>query len=134
MKTQREIADQRYKNKCVLKDYIEKISGEPINSENANRLAAYRGAYKAICMIDNDHEKDEEYVVYSGAESRESSKHTPELDGDTEFEQFLMSIPVDVEHVSPIFRVMANFMYQLQTVNRGSYDALFKKFKGAYKH
>ena len=54
MKTQREIMEQREKNKQYYLDQIEKYSGEPANKETTAWLNMCRGAYKAICMICGD--------------------------------------------------------------------------------
>lgn len=125
MKTQREIMEQRDKNEQYLLDQIEKYSGEPANKETIAWLNMCRGAYKAMCMANK---KD-----YTAAtvipQSDEKPTRTPELDGDTEFEQVIMMIPVDVAHMTAICNIFADHMEQLAIVNRRAYDTIMLRLR-----
>lgn len=55
------------KNKEILCDEIEKLSEQKMTESVAAKLSAYRGAYKALCMVDG--EKEEAYAaayIHSG--------------------------------------------------------------------
>lgn len=124
MKTQREIMAQREKNEQYLLDQIEKYSGEPASKETIAWLNMCRGAYKAICMVD-----EKEYSSAIAAKSANKPAHTPELDGDTELERVFMQITPDKAHMIALFNILSDHMDQLSIVHHKMYDGLMMKFR-----
>lgn len=124
MKTQREIMEQREKNEQYLLDQIEKYSGQPINKETAAWLNMCRGAYKALCMLDK-----KEYAAAVAVQSDDKPTHTPELDGDTEFERVIMSITPDKAHMVAITQILNDHMTQLAIMHRRSYDNVMMRLR-----
>lgn len=125
MKTQHE------KNKEILMDRIEMYCNQPMNDSVAEHLSVYRGALKALCMMDKEG-KTETIATLSEkkeAKTAEKAKPTPELDGDTEFEQVVMAIPTDKEHMKKLFDVFADHMEQLSIVNKRAYDNIIMKLR-----
>lgn len=120
------------KNKETLMEEIEKLCDRPMNDAVAARLNTYQGALKALCWAEKEWEEDKPAVVETyTAETRADEKpaRTPELDGDTEFEQVIMMIPVDVAHMTAICNIFADHMEQLAIVNRRAYDTIMLRLK-----
>lgn len=51
------------KNKEILCDEMEKLSSEKMTESLAAKLSIYRGAYKALCMIDKAQGKELAYTA-----------------------------------------------------------------------
>ena len=113
------------KNKETLMEEIEKYSEQPMNNALAEKLNIYHGALKALCMAEKGWEEE------TSVESRAAGQptRTPELDGDTEFEQIVMKIPVDAAHMTAVFNIFADHMEQLAIVNRRAYDNIMLKLR-----
>ena len=123
MKTQHE------KNKEILMEEIEKYCNRPMNDAVAAHLSTYRGALKAMCMLEHGwNEMDSAYA--EKARGKEPFAPTPELDGDTEFEQIVMKIPVDTEHISEVFKIFNTHMNQMESVNPRAYNRIIERLKG----
>lgn len=125
MKTQREIMEQREKNEQYLLDQIEKYSGEPANKETIAWLNMCRGAYKAICMAN----KKDYAAAAVAVQNDDKTTHTPELDGDTEFERVIMSITPDKAHMVAITQILNDHMTQLSIMHRRSYDNVMMRLR-----
>ena len=111
------------KNKEILCDEIEKLSEQKMSEAVAAKLSMYRGAYKALCMMDG--EKEELY----GAKSADKPEPTMELDGDTEFERVIMTIPSDRAHMVKITHIFNKHMEGLAAVNRRAYNSIIEQLK-----
>lgn len=120
---------QLEKNKETLMDEIEALSCEKMTDAVAARLSAYRGAYKALCLAEGKE--------YGDAEERsrtdDQPAYTPELDGDTEFERVIMSIPTDRAHMVEITKILNNHMESLAAVNNGAYKRIISRLKEVAK-
>ena len=112
------------KNKEILRDEIEKLSDQKMTEANAAKLSTYRGAYKALCMMGGE-EKEESYA------SRAADKPEPtmELDGDTEFERVIMTIPPDAAHMVKITHIFNKHLEGLAAVNRRAYNSIIEQLK-----
>lgn len=115
------------KNKEILCDEIEKLGNEKMSEANAAKLSIYRGAYKALCMMDMEAEG-----VYA-AKSADKPEPTPELDGDTEFERVIMTIPSDRAHMVKITHIFNKHMEGLAAVNRRAYNSIMEQLKEVAK-
>lgn len=93
----------------------------------AAKLSIYRGAYKALCMMDR--EKEEEYA----ARSADKPEPTMELDGDTEFERVIMTIPADAARMVKITHIFNKHMEGLAAVNRRAYNSIIEQLKEVAK-
>lgn len=120
---------QQEKNKEILLEEIEKLSEKPINNSTAELLSNYRGAYKALCLIDaewyttetkNDHTEDK-------------SARTVEMDGDTEFEKVVIGMPYDMTHIKAMLSVFADHMESLCVMNRRAYDNIMARLREVAK-
>lgn len=116
---------QLEKNKEILLEEIEKYSCKPIDNATADRLNVYRGAYKALCMIDGEEYAHEEKAV----QETPSVARTAELDGDTEFERVIMSIKPDKAHMVAITNILADHMESLSVMNRRAYDNVMMRLR-----
>lgn len=116
---------QLEKNKEILLEEIEKYSCEPINNATADRLNAYRGAYKALCLMDGHEYQEKE----KSARDEPVSSGMVEIIGDTELEKLLSSIPLDEKHVKAIVSIFANHMQGLEVVNRRTYDNIMERIR-----
>lgn len=112
------------KNKEILCDEIEKLSEQKMSEANAAKLSMYRGAYKALCMMD----KEGGGEAYA-AKSADKSEPTMELDGDTEFERVIMTIPADAAHMVKITHIFNKHMEGLAAVNRRAYNNIMEQLK-----
>lgn len=117
------------KNKEVLMDYIEKHAGDEMKPDVAARLSNARGAYKALCMMDKGDENGAKYV----AKTADKPEPTMELDGDTEFERVIMTIPADAAHMVKITHIFNKHMEGLAAVNRRAYNSIIEQLKEVAK-
>lgn len=115
------------KSKETLCDEIEKLSEQKMSESVAAKLSVYRGAYKALCMMDG--EKKEAYA----AKSSDKPESTPELDGDTEFERVIMTIPTDAAHMVKITHIFNKHLEGLAAVNRRAYNSIIEQLKEVAK-
>lgn len=109
---------QKEKNKETLLEEIEKLSSKPITNSTAELLSNYRGAYKALCLIDAEGYAPETKT----AQTEEKSARTVELDGDTEFEKVVIGMPYDMAHIKAMLSIFADHMDSLCVMNRRAYD------------
>lgn len=112
------------KNKEILCDEIEKLSEQKMTEANAAKLSIYRGAYKALCMLG----KEEGGEAYT-ARSADKPEPTMELDGDTEFERVIMTIPPDRAHMVRITHIFNKHLESLAAVNRRAYNSIIEQLK-----
>lgn len=116
---------QQEKNKETLLEEIEKLSAKPINNSTAELLSNYRGAYKALCLIDT-----EEYIPGTKtAQAEEKAARTVEMDGDTEFEKVVIGMPYDMAHIKAILSIFADHMESLCVMNRRAYDNVMARLR-----
>lgn len=116
---------QREKNMETLLEEIEKLSEKPINNSTAELLSNYRGAYKALCMVDA-----EEYTTETkSAQTEEKSARTVEMDGDTEFEKVVIGMPYDMAHIKAVLSIFADHMESLCVMNRRAYDNIMARLR-----
>lgn len=116
---------QQEKNKETLLEEIEKLSAKPINNSTAELLSNYRGAYKALCLIDT-----EEYIPETKtAHTEENAARTVELDGDTEFEKVVIGMPYDMAHIKAMLSIFADHMESLCVMNRRAYDNVMARLR-----
>lgn len=117
------------KNKEILLEDIERYSEQPITNSIADRLSAYMGAYKALCMLENGEEYTHSVVAQHEEKPAKKTARTTELDGDTEFETILMGIPIDADHVTAVFNVFADHMESLSVMNRRAYENVMMRLR-----
>lgn len=116
---------QQQKNKETLLEEIEKLSAKPINNSTAELLSNYRGAYKALCMVDA-----EEYTTETkSAQTEDKAERTVELDGDTEFEKVVIGMPYDMAHIKAMLSIFADHMESLCVMNRRAYDNVMARLR-----
>lgn len=113
------------KNKETLLEEIEKYSCKPIDNAIADRLNAYRGAYKALCMAEHDYSGSET----AAAQTDEKAARTVALDGDTEFEKLIISMPFDMAHAKAVASIFADHMESLCVMNRRAYDNVMARLR-----
>lgn len=116
------------KNREILCDEIEKLAGEKMSDAVAAKLSAYHGAYKALCMMGEETGGMEVYA----ASTKEASP-TPELDGDTEFERIIMTIPADRAHMAKITHIFDRHLEGLAAVNKRAYNSIIEQLKEVAK-
>ena len=117
------------KNKESLMEYIEKRAEKEITPELAVLLSNAMGAYTALCMVGQSEESGAGYAV----KSANKPEPTMELDGDTEFERVIMTIPADRAHMVKITHIFNKHMEGLATVNRRAYNSIIEQLKEAAK-
>lgn len=117
------------KNKEILCDEIEQLSEQKMSEAIAAKLSIYRGAYKALCMMGNR----EGGEAYATSKSMERFDPTPELDGDTEFERVIMTIPADRAHMVKITHIFNKHLEGLSAVNRRAYNSIIEQLKEVAK-
>lgn len=117
---------QTEKNKEILCDEIEKLSGEKMTAENAAKLSTYYNAYRALCMTGGDETSPVAYYT-------EKPAPTPELDGDTEFERIIMTIPADAEHMIKLTHIFTRHLESLRAVNARAYNGIIEQLKEVAK-
>ena len=116
---------QQEKNKETLLEEIEKLSAKPINNSTAELLSNYRGAYKALCLVDKEGYTPE----IKTAQTVEKATRTVELDGDTEFEKVVIGIPYDMSHIKAMLSIFADHMESLCVMNRRAYDNVMARLR-----
>ena len=116
---------QQEKNKETLLEEIEKLSAKPINNSTAELLSNYRGAYKAICLIDAEGYTPDTKT----AQAEEKAARTVELDGDTEFEKVVIGMPYDMAHIKAMLSIFADHMESLCVMNRRAYDNVMARLR-----
>ena len=116
--------NQIEKNKEILYEEIEKLGGGKMSEAAAAKLSAYRGAYKALCMVGRE-EKAEAYAT----RSMERPEPTPELDGDTEFERVIMTIPADRVHMVKLTHIFNKHLENLKAVNAKAYNGIMEQLR-----
>ena len=121
---------QHEKNKETLTEEIEKLCEKPITDATASKLSAYHGALKAMCWAENDWKEDA-----ASAEARAADKpsFTPELDGDTEFERVIMTIPADAAHMIKITHVFNKHLEDLKFANARAYNSIMDQLREVAK-
>lgn len=117
------------KNKEAAMDKIEEYSEKPFSDSVAEHLNVYRGAYKALCMMDKSDGNGAEYA----AKTADKPEPTMELDGDTEFERVIMTIPADAAHMVRITHIFNKHMEGLAAVNRRAYNSIIDQLKEVAK-
>jgi hypothetical protein len=113
------------KNMEKLLEDIEVLSGQEMTDKVAQYLSAYRGAYKALCMVKGE----EEYPVEAKTAQSETTARTLELDGDTEFERVIMEIPADYAHMVAITSIFADHMEGLKITNNRAYNNVMARLR-----
>ena len=116
---------QREKNMETLLEEIEKLSEKPINNSTAELMSNYRGAYKALCLIDEEGYTPEAKT----AQVEEKAARTVELDGDTEFEKVVIGLPYDMAHIKAVLSIFADHMESLCVMNRRAYDNVMARLR-----
>ena len=116
---------QLEKNKETLLEEIEKYSCKPIDNAIAERLNAYRGAYKALCMAEHDYNSEDKKSENTG----EKAARTVSMDGDTEFEKLIISMPFDMAHAKSVASIFADHMESLCVMNRRAYDNVMMRLR-----
>lgn len=123
------------KNKEILCDEIEKLSSEKMTEANAAKLSVYHGAYKALCMLDEEDGKEwSGGAYYSDKEGKTADRFghkepTPELDGDTELERIIMKIPADREHMVKLTHIFDRHLTALRAVNAKPYNTVMEQLR-----
>lgn len=117
------------KSKETLCDEIEKLSNEKMSDALAAKLSVYHGAYKALCMMEKWGDKEDVATAYAA----KTPARTAELDGDTEFEQVIMAIPTDKEHMVALTGIMADHMESLKILNNRAYKNIIMRLKEVAK-
>lgn len=123
------------KNKEILCDEIEKLGNEKMTEANAAKLSAYRGAYKALCMLDKGEAEERSAMAYYADKKEKTTdragykESTPELDGDTEFERVIMKIPADREHMVKLTHIFDRHLTALRAVNAKPYNTVMEQLK-----
>ena len=115
---------QQEKNKETLLEEIEKLSAKQINNSTAELLSNYRGAYKALCLIDAEYTPETKT-----AQTEEKAARTVELDGDTEFEKVVIGMPYDMAHIKAMLSIFADHMESLCVMNRRAYDNVMTRLR-----
>lgn len=114
------------KNMKTLWEEIERLCNQPVKDETAEKLNVYMGALKAMCMIYGDEKMGKNATrVYS----EEKPAPTPELDGDTEFERVIMTIPADAAHMIKITHIFNKHMEGLAAVNMRAYNSIMEQLR-----
>lgn len=123
------------KNKEILCDEIEKLGNEKMTEANAAKLSAYRGAYKALCMLGEEEAGEWSAGAYYAGKNEKSTDRagykdsTPELDGDTEFERVIMKIPADRDHMVKLTHIFDRHLTALRAVNAKPYNTVMEQLK-----
>ena len=113
------------KNKEILMEKIEEYSEKPFSDSVAEHLNVYRGAYKALCRLG----KNEYAYGEKTANNDQHTARTAELDGDTDFEKVIMSMPFDMPHAKAVVSIFADHMESLAVMNRRAYDNVMMRIR-----
>lgn len=114
------------KNVTTLWEEIERLCNQPVDDASAEKLNVYMGALRAMCMICGD-DKTEENAVRVHPE--EKPTFTPELDGDTEFERVLMTIPEDSTHMTKVAYIFNRHLEDLKFANIRAYNMIMDQLR-----
>lgn len=122
------------KNKEALLDYIENHAEDEMKPDIAARLSNARGAYKALCMVGKgEYTGSAEYAEKAPEKAAvvyvEKGEHTPELDGDSEFERVIMKIPADRAHMVKLTHIFDKHFTGLKLVNSHAYNTVIDQLK-----
>lgn len=120
---------QHEKNKETLMEEIEKLCEKPITDAIASKLSAYHGALRALCLVEKDWKDD----APAGTRSADRPEPTPELDGDTEFERVIMTIPADASHMIKLTHVFNKHMEDLKFANARAYNSIMEQLREVAK-
>lgn len=107
-------------------EYIEKHAGDEMKPDVAARLSNARGAYKALCMMDKE-DGNETYAAVT--KPTDKPEPTMALDGDTEFERVIMTIPPDTAHMVKITHIFNKHLEGLAAVNRRAYNSIIEQLR-----
>ena len=110
----------------TLWEEIERFCNQPVNEANAEKLSVYMGALRAMCMICGDEKLEESNAR---AYSEEKPSFTPELDGDTEFERVLMTIPEDSAHMIKVAYIFNRHLEDLKFANIRAYNMIMDQLR-----
>lgn len=113
------------KNKELLMEKIEEYSEKPFSDSMAEHLSVYCGALKAIRMLGK-----EEYTHEARtAQNEPQASRTAELDGNTDFEKLIVSMPFDMPHAKAVVSIFADHMESLSVMNRRAYDNVMMRLR-----
>lgn len=118
------------KNKEAAMDKIEEYSEKPFSDSVAEHLSVYFNAYNAMCMRDKSGENGSYAAAVKTADKPEP---TMALDGDTEFERVIMTIPPDTAHMVKITHIFNKHLEGLAAVNRRAYNSIIEQLKEVAK-
>lgn len=121
---------QHEKNKEILMEEIEKLCDQPMNNAVAEKLNIYHGALRAMCWAEKDWKEE---VSPAKARFVETSEPTPELDGDTEFERVIMTIPADAAHMVRLTHVFNKHLEDLKFANARAYNSIMDQLREVAK-
>lgn len=113
------------KTKEALLEAIEEYSERPFSDSVAEHLSVYHGALKALCMLG----KEEYQEAPAVAQAEEKVARTAELDGDTEFEKLIVSMPFDKSYAKAVVHILADHMESLSVMNRRAYDNVMMRLR-----
>lgn len=123
------------KNKEEYLEAIETLCEQKPSDSVASKLSAYRGAYKALCMIGEERGLERREAAYYAEKKRNAMDRaahkdpTPELDGDTEFERIIMAIPADAAHMVKITHIFNKHLESLKAVNARAYNSIMEQLR-----
>jgi hypothetical protein len=112
------------KNMEELVENIEQLSGEEMTDRVAEHLSVYHGAYKALCMVCKAEEAEDTPVVLSSV-----TEAVDGLEGDTEFDRLIMSIPADRKHMVGVMNIISDHMEGLKIINNRKYEAVMMRLR-----
>lgn len=118
---------QLEKNKEILLEKIEKYCEYPMSDSVAEHLSVYRGAYKALRLLEKEHEGK----YYSRGSYKPESE--AKLDGNTEFERILSAIPTDKAHMVKITNIFKNHLESLKVMNPNAYNSVLEQLSALAK-
>lgn len=121
---------QHEKNKDFLHEKIEEYCNRPMTDSVAEHLNVYRGALEALCMKEKGWD---EKPATAETRTTERPAPTPELDGDTEFERVIMTIPADAAHMVKLTHVFNKHLEDLKFANARAYNDLMDKLREVAK-
>jgi hypothetical protein len=118
------------KNMESLMEDIERHSTMTMTEDVVTRLAVCFCAYKALCATDG-----KEYVIEAKTAHGENKEgRTLALDGDTEFESVILSMPYDSAHMEAVVGIFADHMDSLAVINRRAYDNIMARLREVAKN
>jgi hypothetical protein len=90
----------------------------------AEHLNVYRGAYKALCMVCHADEAEDTAV-----ELARTTETVDGLDGDTEFDRLIMTIPADRKHMVEVMNIISDHMEGLKIINNRKYENVMMRLR-----